>query len=289
MNKTTSPDDKMHPKSSLYLCPICKQHLEPVQRSFKCVNNHLFDIAKEGYINLLPVNKKRSKAPGDSKAMLLARRDFLTAGYYQCLVKALEETLKAQCKHDLTTVLDLGCGEGFYGRELQQLLADRFNHVGFWGADISKFAVQLAAKQFKAASYSVASAANLPYRDGSFDVVLDIFAPYSLPEVHRCLKSEGIFLLVGPGREHLSELAGLVYDSVNSHKGNPVKQDDSILLSPIFQRRVTEQQTIAGEQILNLLMMTPYYWSISEDKKQQINSLTSLNVTLDFELQVFKK
>ncbi|MFC3647750.1 putative RNA methyltransferase [Planctobacterium marinum] len=133
MNKTTSPDDKMHPKSSLYLCPICKQHLEPVQRSFKCVNNHLFDIAKEGYINLLPVNKKRSKAPGDSKAMLLARRDFLTAGYYQCLVKALEETLKAQCKHDLTTVLDLGCGEGFYGRELQQLLADRFNHVGFWG------------------------------------------------------------------------------------------------------------------------------------------------------------
>lgn len=274
---------------SLYRCPVCSEHLEQTGRTFRCLNNHTFDIAKEGYVNLLPVNKKRSKEPGDSKEMLLARRQFLTSGYYQCLVNAISQILDEYLNADSAEVLDLGCGEGYYSRQLSESLCDSFAKLRFWGADISKFAVQMAAKQFKSGHYSVASSASLPYRGASFDFIFNIFAPYSLEEIERTLKPGGYFLQVGPGSEHLCELAQLVYDSVRPHQGNPVNKEQNSAVQQVADFRIADRQKIAGSEIAKLLMMTPYYWSISEQKKQKLSSLSSLEVSLDFELQLFKK
>lgn len=274
---------------SLYRCPVCSEHLEQAGRTFRCLNNHTFDVAKEGYVNLLPVNKKRSKEPGDSKEMLLARRQFLNAGYYQCLVKTITQILGEYLQADSAEVLDMGCGEGYYSRLLSESLSDTFPKLTFSGADISKFAVQMAAKQFKSGHYSVASSACLPYREASFDLIFNIFAPYSLEEIERTLKPGGYFLQVGPGSEHLCELAQLVYDSVRPHQGNQVKTEPDSALQQVADFRVAERQKIAGSEIANLLMMTPYYWSISEEKKQKLSNLSSLEVSLDFELQLFKR
>ncbi len=97
------------------ICPLDKQPLQLNERTWCCDNGHSFDIAKQGYVNLLPVQNKRSKDPGDSKAMVQARREYLNKGYYQPLAQALADTVLAMGSQAL---LDAGCGEGYYLRYL---------------------------------------------------------------------------------------------------------------------------------------------------------------------------
>ena len=101
-----------------YLCPICAGHLvfSPADKRLECMNTHVFDQARQGYFNLLPVQQKKSKNPGDSKDMIAARHDFLAAGYYLPLAKHIVGTIDEQVCSVPYTVLDLGCGEGYYDR-----------------------------------------------------------------------------------------------------------------------------------------------------------------------------
>ena len=69
-------------EKSLFTCPICAAPLERGERAYACPNGHASDTAREGYVHLLPANKKHSKAPGDDKGMAEARRRFLSGGYY---------------------------------------------------------------------------------------------------------------------------------------------------------------------------------------------------------------
>jgi 23S rRNA (guanine745-N1)-methyltransferase len=76
-----------------FICPLDGKPLSLNERSWHCDNNHSYDVAKQGYVNLLPVQNKRSKDPGDSKAMVQARREFLEQGHYQPLAQALANTV----------------------------------------------------------------------------------------------------------------------------------------------------------------------------------------------------
>src|SRR5690606_4067516 len=98
------------PDFSMYLCPLCQQPLHLSAKQYQCANRHSFDIAREGYVNLLPVQHKNSKDPGDNKDMMQARRDFLHAGWYAPLAQAVSDTVT---KLAPDTLLDLGCGEGY--------------------------------------------------------------------------------------------------------------------------------------------------------------------------------
>ena len=103
----------------LLLCPVCKECLakDSSSKTYKCSNNHSYDIAKEGYVNLLISNQKRSKNLGDSKEMVLARIDFLNRGYYKVLSDKINQIIAEALgnkKNDKINILDLGCGEGYY-------------------------------------------------------------------------------------------------------------------------------------------------------------------------------
>ena len=114
-------------EKSLFTCPICAAPLERGERAYACPNGHAYDRAREGYVHLLPANKKHSKAPGDDKGMAEARRRFLSGGYYGHLLAALC-ALGAEYAPPGEAVLDSGCGEGYYTAGLWEAL-DEFRRV----------------------------------------------------------------------------------------------------------------------------------------------------------------
>lgn len=276
---------------NLYKCPICSQVLRLTERAWKCSNNHCFDVAKEGYVNLLPVNKKRSKEPGDSKAMLQSRRRFLEQGHYQRLAEAISQLLLPNLQ-TACNLLDLGCGEGYYLEQINKSLHISGSLVfKLFALDIAKPGVQMTAKRLKRAGYevecSVASAVDTPYTDQSFDAIYSVFAPFSDVEINRILKPDGRFILVGPGSTHLTELSQVVYDKVQPHEGNTKSIANSEFLKLARQYSVQYRVDIVSEYIPDLLAMTPYFWSISAVQKQKLFAMPSLEVTLDFSLQEY--
>lgn len=247
-------------------CPICNTSLQPAERSLRCTNNHCFDQAKEGYWNLLPAQHKKSQNPGDNKDMLQARRRFLEAGHYSPLVERLSElTQSAQC------ILDVGCGEGYYSRHLQA-------HAGL---DIAKDGVRMAAKAHPSGQYVVGSAYRLPYEENSFDTLICVFSPLDFDEALRVLKPGGHVYWVGPGAGHLRQLAKLIYDEVKPHVLKPPSAHLTALDSVNFSIN------LAGPELADLLCMTPYYWSASEDKQTAIAELDPHQVDCEFELFSF--
>lgn len=263
--------------ASHFICPLCQLPLGEHERSLRCDNNHNFDYAKEGYINLLPVQQKKSLHPGDDQNMVQARRDFLQQGFYQFLqahLVQLSQTLQP------ATIVDLGCGEGYYTAALQTALPD----ANVYGIDISKPAVKYAAKRNKQINYCVATNAHLPLATGSTDIIVNVFAPITDAECKRILNQNGVLISVNPGAKHLFELKQHIYDNVELHE-ECVTPEGFVL-----QKRELIEQTITLESqtdLNNLLTMTPFGWKITEQKKQRLLATDSFQVTLSFSISHF--
>ena len=139
------------------ICPVCGAALAPQGAAWRCVQGHCFDVARQGYVNLLTVTQKHSRHPGDTREMVAARRAFLDAGWYAPIAKTLADLVRRFCP-ETASVLDAGCGEGYY---LSQLgwVPER------WGIDISRDAVRYAAVRDRSAHWLTATAAHLPFAD----------------------------------------------------------------------------------------------------------------------------
>lgn len=273
-----------------YLCPICARPLSAQNKSLVCEQRHQFDLAKEGYVNLLPVQNKKSKNPGDNKEMMQARREFLDQGFYQSLSDKVNSLAQqALIAVNAPNILDLGCGEGYYTHRLAQVMAamsDANTAPKIAGLDISKSAIRFAAKRYKTISFCVASAYNTPFADASQDLVIRIYAPSQDAELARIIKVGGYLLTVTPAAEHLFELKQIIYQT-------PEKHDMSI--EPIAGFEVVEQQRLTQEITLtqakdskNLLEMTPLAWKMSDEQKAQLYA-TDLTLTLDFNITLYKR
>ena len=275
---------------SLWKCPSCSNVLLLNNKVWACENGHSYDVAKEGYVNLLLVQYKNSKEPGDNKQMVNGRRAFLEQGFYQPLADAISKifNLHLETLADQTQVsfFDAGCGEGYYMNQVSQSCQQAEIQLKFSGLDISKFAVQKAAKKYPKNHFAVASTFQLPLENNSQDAVLQIFAPSSELEVHRVLKSNGIWITVNPAANHLYEFKQALYDTPTEHKAvqvTPKGFDLAEQLNLSFVIYLTEPQ-----QRESLLMMTPYYWSATAEKKQKlVNNLQQF--TTDFDIKVFVK
>jgi len=262
-------------------CPLCHEALHLQARTYRCSNGHSFDQAKEAYVNLLPVNRKKSADPGDNKAMLQSRREFLQRGFYEPLARALSQVVQKhaanEAQNNALSVLDAGCGEGYY---LEQLAANLPQDTHFLGTDIARDAARMAAKRYPSMQCAVASSFDLPLPDASVDVVLRVFAPASEQEIARVLKPGGLFLWVHPGAQHLFELRALIYDQPQVHS-NSVAWPDSLTL--IEQQAVRYDLHLADNAAVSaLLAMTPYYWAANEAKQTYCQSLQVLDLTVDF-------
>jgi len=271
-----------HSPTRCYLCPICADPLllSPSAKSYACENNHHFDLAKEGYLNLLPVQFKHSTEPGDNKQMMQARREFLEAGFYEPMSKAVAMMIDAS---QPTHLLDLGCGEGYYSR----VIAAHCTHpIMLHGIDIAKFAVAAAAKKQPNGRFIVASSSRLPYADQYFDFVLRVFAPSNDDELGRVLKPSGLLLTVTPGPRHLWQLKEFIYAEVNEHTLDSVIPDD---FERIDTQRISFKIAPNPQQRIALLQMTPFAWRANESVQQAIKDVAELKIETDFILTLMVK
>ena len=193
----------------MLLCPVrdCHMALKRERRTLACPQGHSFDVARSGYINLLQPQDRRSKQPGDTRAAVAARRRLHDRGVTKPLLDAIAEML-APSLHN--TVLDAGCGEGFY-------LGTLARQIGFdaHGVDISVPAVDLAATRYSECEWVVANADRfLPYADRSFSIVMSITARMNAPEFRRALRDTGRLLIALAAPEDLLELRGKGRDRV---------------------------------------------------------------------------
>lgn len=263
-----------------YQCPLCQQALIFENKSYRCLNNHSFDQAKEGYVNLLPVQHKHSKDPGDNKEMVKARRAFLDLGFYQPLVDAITQLQKEFSPND-STLLDAGCGEGFYTHQHKTVN----NKV--YGVDIAKTAVKIAAKRYKNCDFSVGTLSNLPFKNELFDWVLSIYAPIIENEFSRVLKYNGYLLTVTPAENHLFELKSLIYRQANKHdvEKTPIKH-----LTLVKEQKLNYQMNFDnGEDVNNLLSMTPFAFKASHELLEQLKSIKKFNCQADFMIRLYQK
>ncbi len=271
-----------------FLCPHCTEPLQTIEREFVCINNHHFDLAKEGYVNLLPPNAKASKDPGDSVDMIHARTQFLQKGYYHPLADAVATLCIQYVNNKKGVIADIGCGEGYYTQYMYRKMIASGWHPSVTGIDISKHAVRAAAKQEKDIQYAVASVVHLPLMNTSVDLLMNIFAPRHFPEFSRVLKPGGTILIVSPGPKHLQGLKSALLLSETEHDEPTFIPEEGILL--VEEKRVESSMTLTSpEDILHLCMMTPFWWKMTREGRENIAKVGELTITIDCVVRVFQK
>lgn len=261
-------------KESTFLCPVCKSKLFALASQLKCLKGHSFDIAKQGYVNLL-LDNSQNKRHGDDKLMVKSRTDFLEAGYYDPLRNALSEIIGTG-----NTVLDAGCGEGYYTQRFAE------NNT-VCGIDISKDALKVASRRCENVSFAVASISNIPLNDCSQDVVVNIFAPDSPDEFNRVLNGNGRLIIVVPMERHLYALKSAIYDEPYLNPQVEFNRDGYELLS---KRELKYSITIENsEDIISLFKMTPYYYKTGKSDQEKLTKLNNLTTEIEFCILEYKK
>ncbi len=248
----------------MLICPICRSELDAVDSGVACAANHRFDRARQGYVNLLPVQHKNSRDPGDNQAMVEARRRFLDGGHYAPLACRLAQLA---AEHAPNRWVDIGCGEGYYTAQI----ADALPAAKGYALDISREAVKRACKRAPQLEWLVASMARVPLADASCDLLASVFSPLDWNEARRLLAPGGGLLRMGPTREHLWELRGLLYDEVRDY-------DDEKHLSLIPDgMHLVHSETLSFELQLDsaqaradLLAMTPHGWRASAERRAAV-------------------
>lgn len=259
-------------------CPLCAQALTKQERVYVCPSGHSFDVARQGYVNLLPVQQKRSLQPGDTKEQVLSRRAFLDAGFYAPIAQALCDLA---IRHNCTgPVLDIGCGEGYYSTRLAAAL-----DAELIGLDISKEAVRWAAGRHKDALWLCASAAHLPIEDGSVGLVTSLFALTMPEEFRRVLRPDGAFIQVLAAEDHLLGLKSVIYPTLTHKEKQTVPQVAGFRL--LESKPVRFTFTVEGEQVQNLLAMTPHVYRIGKEGAQRLRRTETLTDTASCVLNLY--
>jgi len=271
-----------------FACPLDGSALQITDRSWRCVNGHSFDIARQGYIHLLPVQNKRSKDPGDNKEMVAARQRFLSSGFYQPLADAMNRAVfHEEFNEPSINCLDAGCGDGYYMRQLAHSASETID-IALMGLDISKWAVLSAAKQDKRLSWVVGSNANLPVLSETLDRILCLFGFPVYPEFARVLKSGGEIVQMDAGVDHLRELREIIYPELRAPRPDQKAMPEGFTNLDTSVIRYTLALPDKGS-IADLLAMTPHLYRANADGLARAAELESLTVTVDVILRRIRK
>ena len=280
MNTNLKPKLQRFASATAFACPICQENLTLVESSLKCNNRHSFDLAKFGYVNLAPQIKQSANY---DKENFQNRQQILEAGFYQAILDAVSDLLASS--KTTTTILDIGCGEGFYSRKLQESHSEKT----FYAFDISKDSVQIAAKSEPnwAVNWFVGDLARLPIKDASMDILLDIFSPANYGEFRRVLSKDGILIKVIPTKNHLKEIRQKVQDQLTNkdYSNQDIKEHFQERFTILSSQTPSLTKTITAEQLQALLSMTPLLFHVDQSK---IDWSQLTEITIEAEILVGK-
>ena len=256
----------------MLLCPVrtCHQELTRELRRLFCPLGHSFDVARSGYVNLLQPQDRRSKNPGDTLEAVLGRRRLHDLGATRPLLSAMQDLLDPAASD---TILDAGCGEGFY---LGSLAAQ--TPFSAHGLDISIPAIDAAARRYTAGEWIVANADRfIPYTDSTFTKLVSITARMNPAEFRRVLKDGGILLIALPAPDDLQELRGGVARDRTLRTITEFTSDFHF----VEQRRATTTAALDAATIQDVLH--------SIYRPLQAQPPTASTVTLSLDLLRFRK
>ena len=280
MNTNLKPKLQRFASATAFACPICQENLTLVESSLKCNNRHSFDLAKFGYVNLAPQIKQSANY---DKENFQNRQQILEAGFYQAILEAVSDLLSNS--KNAKTILDIGCGEGFYSRKLQERHPDKT----FYAFDISKDSVQIAAKSEPnwAVNWFVGDLARLPIKDASMDILLDIFSPANYGEFRRVLSKDGILIKVIPTENHLKEIRQKVQDQLTNkdYSNQDIKNHFQEHFTILSSQTASLTKTITAEQLQALLSMTPLLFHVDQSK---IDWSQLTEITIEAEILIGK-
>ena len=262
------------------LCPVCGEQLNLSGKQYLCPNRHSFDVARQGYVNLLTVQQKHSLNPGDTREQVLSRREFLEAGFYAPIAEAL--IAEANRFGIRGQILDVGCGEGYYSARLADAL-----EAPLTGLDISKEAVRCAAAKYKGKQWLCATAAHIPVEDGSVSLLTSLFALTLPQEFARVLQEGGYYFQVLAAEDHLLGLKGIIYDQLNFKEKNTVPELPGFALRKSVPIRFSF--TVEGQQIQNLFSMTPHVFRIGKDGAERLRKTETLTDTASCVLNIYQR
>lgn len=269
-------------------CPLDGLALQMSHKSWRCEAGHSFDIARQGYVNLLPVQNKRSKDPGDNKDMVAARQRFLHAGFYLPIAEAVGHAVFGDpSRSSPVSCLDAGCGEGYYLRQLAHY-APQHADLDLMGLDISKWAALSAAKQDKSPTWVVGSNANLPVLPQTLDCILCLFGFPVYTEFARVLRPGGEIIQVDAGPDHLRELREVIYPEVKQPQPCQKRVPDGF--SNMGASDIHYTLTLPNKAIISdLLAMTPHLYRATAQGLAKAAELETLTVTVQATLSRLRK
>ncbi len=280
MNTNLKPKLQRFATASAFSCPICQENLTLVETSLKCSNRHSFDLAKFGYVNLAPQIKQSTNY---DKENFQNRQQILEAGFYQTISETISDLLANS--ESAKTILDIGCGEGFYSRKLQESHSDKT----FYAFDISKDSVQIAAKSEPnwAVNWFVGDLARLPIKDASMDILLDIFSPANYGEFRRVLSKDGILIKIIPTENHLIEIRQIAQDQLakKDYSNQDIKEHFQRHFSIQSRQIASLTKPITAEQRQALLAMTPLLFHVDHT---MIDWSQLTEITIEAEILVGK-
>ena len=318
-------DEVSFPPERVFVCPVCRAVLRANGRSLRCASGHTYDMARSGYVNLLPPGRKSNARSGDPDSMVRARREFLSGGYYDRYVR--EAALLAAPFFGGGVMLDAACGEGHH----TLILAESLRPALAVGIDASKKAADAAAKAAKASSKAAnasSKAANslsavseadtgadflhssdslkqsawctsrtgfafaagnifdMPVASASCGLVTVLFAPIPFDEARRVLDVGGVLLTAGAGAEHLIELRRLIYDEVRIKNSAGIKPDG---FCEVRSENISYKLELEPSSLLALFEMTPFCFRAGAAARDRIASSGGMSVTVSVDCKLYRK
>jgi 23S rRNA (guanine745-N1)-methyltransferase len=269
----------------LLRCPICRLDLAPAAGSLVCGNRHSFDVARDGYVNLLDGRRRSPTARGDSAEQLRHRAAFLEAGHFSPVASAIASHVAHATPVEGWRVLDAGCGTGHHLAGVAAALRTPVIGLGF---DVARTAAQRAARQWRALAFAIADVwAEWPVQDEAADLVLSIFAPKNFAEMSRVLRPGGWLALAYPGPHHLAELVDH-FGLMQQHAGKTGRYAEAMQrwVGPSTAVRLVQRLSLDRGSIRHAVLMGPNARHIAASA---LDVTAAMDVTIDIAMLFARK
>lgn len=274
---------------SLFACPLCGMDLQVDEpAALRCGNHHTFDLAKQGYVNLLT---SRVKAGKYNQELFAARLALHQTGFFIELLAALENciaTYVPRRPQGQLIILDAGCGEGSHLAHLVARVQAAGQPALGIGLDIAKDGIRLAASAHTGLIWCVADLARSPLQAAQCDIILNILSPANYAEFHRLLRPDGVVVKVFPGPSYLQELRTALYagGSKETYRNEDSVQQFSQQYAPLVTEQVCYQQELSITTLDYLLQMTPLAWNADPVALEAVRRAGLDRITVDATIMV---
>lgn len=289
-SKRTQSGLYMSKHESILKCPICDSMMEVQDlKRITCPNRHTFDIAKQGYLNVMthPIKTGYDKALFEARRNVIVNSDFF--GPFHTEMTGLIQ--KHATQSDLS-IIDMGSGEGSHLYTISNILQKDHKHsISAVGIDISKEGILEAAKNYENHMWIVADLAKTPFHHHTFDVMLNILSPSNYEEFNRLLTDEGMVIKVVPRSKYLQELREFFHgDSEQRNYSNEkVVELFKNKFDLIDQSIIHYESTLSELDLQALIQMTPLSWGASADEINHFLNTGNREVTVDLDILIGKK